>query len=217
MKAVGYQKSLPIEDSQALLDLNLPQPTINPRDLLVKIEAVSVNPVDTKIRQRVQPQPNEYQILGWDACGVVMKVGEEVTMFKKGDRVWYAGAIDRQGTNSGYHLVDEAIVAHAPQSLDSPQAAALPLTSITAWELLFDRFQLTAESQGTILIIGGAGGVGSMMIQLAKQLTNLKVIATASREETQNWVKSLGADYIVNHHDLANQIKQIGIDRGRIV
>lgn len=199
MKAIGYTQSLPAVQQDALVDIELPQPTAQGRDILVQIEAVAVNPVDTKIRQRVQPNSGEYQVLGWDAVGKVVAVGELVTLFQPGDRVWYAGAIDRAGCNAQYHLVDERIVALAPQSLSDEQAAALPLTSITAWELLFDRLSLQAESTGTLLVIGAAGGVGSILIQLAKQLTGLTVIGTASREETQRWVAEQGADIVINH------------------
>ncbi|MEO0416844.1 MAG: zinc-binding alcohol dehydrogenase family protein, partial [Verrucomicrobiota bacterium] len=189
----------------------LPDPVASGRDLLVKIEAVSVNPVDTKIRTRIDPEGNS-NVLGWDAAGTVEAVGDDVTLFQPGDRVWYAGAIDRPGTNSERHVVDERIVAKMPKSLDFAEAAALPLTSITAWEMLFDRLALTAESTGTLLIIGAAGGVGSIMIQLAKQLTNLTVIASASREETATWVNELGADHVVNHREpLHEELKKIDI------
>ncbi|WNO11535.1 zinc-binding alcohol dehydrogenase family protein [Teredinibacter sp. KSP-S5-2] len=199
MKAVGYQKSLPVTDKNVLLDIELPKPEAAGRDLLVKVESISVNPVDTKIRKRVQPEHGSYQVLGWDAAGTVESVGGDVTLFKPGDKVWYAGAINRPGSNSEYHLVDERIVALKPESLDFAQAAALPLTSITAWEILFDRLLLAKESKGKLLIIGAAGGVGSIMIQLAKSLTSLDVIATASREESRAWVTSLGADYVIDH------------------
>lgn len=212
MKAVGYQTSLPIDDTNALLDIELEKPTATGRDILVAIQAVSVNPVDTKIRKRAQPPAGEYKVLGWDAAGIVEAVGGGVTRFDVGDRVWYAGAIDRSGTNAEYHLVDERIVAKMPSSLDFSAAAALPLTSITAWELLFDRFDVDAETSGTLLIIGGAGGVGSIMIQLAKRLTNLTVIATASRPETEAWVRQLGADHVINHRNrLSDELAALGI------
>ncbi|MGJ8725848.1 MAG: zinc-binding alcohol dehydrogenase family protein [Roseibacillus sp.] len=205
MKAVAYQASLPISDPNALLDVDLPAPEATSRNLLVRVEAVSVNPVDTKIRLRQEPAEGKYAVLGWDAAGVVEAVGSGVTLFKPGDKVWYAGAIDRPGCNSELHLVDERIVAKMPTSLSFPEAAALPLTTITAWEILFDRLQFSSSSTGNLLIIGAAGGVGSIMIQLAKQLTNLTVIATASRPETQQWVRDLGADHVINHRNALDQ------------
>jgi len=199
MKAVGYETFLPLTDSNALIDLELPRPVASGSDLLVEVEAISVNPVDTKIRRRVQPETGQYGVLGWDAAGTVVETGPEVKRFAVGDKVWYAGAIHRQGANMQYHLVDENIVAKMPASLSFKDAAAMPLTSITAWELLFDRLNITEATQGTLLIIGAAGGVGSVMIQLAKQLTGLTVIATASRQETRDWVSALGADVIIDH------------------
>lgn len=210
MKAIGYNKSLPATDSNALIDIEIDKPVATGHDILVRIEAISVNPVDTKIRHRVSPEDDQYKILGWDATGVVESTGEDVTLFSVGDKVWYAGAIDRQGTNCELHLVDERIAAKMPSSLNFTEAAAMPLTSITAWEILFDRLKLTKDSTGSLLIIGAAGGVGSMMIQLAKQLTQLTVIATASREETQQWVTSLGGDFVINHHQpLSEELKRI--------
>lgn len=211
MKAVAYQKSLPISEPQALVDVDLPAPQATGRDLLVKIEAISVNPVDYKIRKNVAPEAGEFKVLGWDASGTVEQVGAEVRMFAPGDRVWYAGAIDRAGANAEFHLVDERIVSKMPQSLDFAEAAAMPLTTITAWEILFDRFGLNQASTGTLLIIGGAGGVGSMMIQLAKQLTRMSIIATASRPETISWVRQLGADEVIDHHaPFASQLAALG-------
>ena len=210
MKAVGYQQSLPITDPNSLMDIELPKPQPQGQDLLVKVEAVSVNPVDTKVRKGVSPDSG-FKVLGWDATGVVEQVGDQVTLFKPGDRVWYAGAIDRPGTNAEYHLVDQRIVGRMPTSLDFTQAAALPLTALTAWELLFDRFALNTKHQGSLLVMGGAGGVGSILIQLAKKLTSLKVIATASRPESQQWVKQLGANEVVDHSQpLAEQLAKIG-------
>ncbi len=200
MKAVVYQKSLPIDQPQVLKDLDLPKPEASGNDLLVKVEAVSVNPVDTKIRTRIDPE-GKSNVLGWDAARVVESVGDKVELFQPGDKVWYAGAIDRPGTNSEYHLVDERIVAKMPDSLDFTQAAALPLTTITAWEILFDRLGLTQDSSGELLIIGAAGGVGSIMTQLA----NVTVIGTASREETVAWVNELGADHVINHRNPIDQ------------
>jgi NADPH:quinone reductase len=213
MKAVGYQKSLPINDPRALVDIELPKPIALDKDLLVRIEAVSVNPVDTKVRRSVSLDENEYKVLGWDAAGTVESVGDQVTLFNPGDKVWYAGAINRSGTNAEYHLVDERIVGRMPESLSFTEAAALPLTSITAWELLFDRFKFSAESTGELLVIGASGGVGSILIQLAKQLTQLTVIATASRPETKEWTAFLGADHVIAHHkSLSDELTAIGLE-----
>lgn len=218
MKAIGYLKSLPITTAEALIDIDLPKPTSAGNDLLVKIEAVSVNPVDAKIRLKVEPENNQHKVLGWDAAGIVESIGEQVSLFKPGDKVWYAGALNRSGANAEYHLVDERIVAKMPETLDFIEAAALPLTSITAWELLFDRLKLSAESKGELLIIGGAGGVGSIMIQLAKKLTSLTVIATASRPESKEWVSALGADHVIDHNKpLADELKSIGLDQVKYI
>ncbi|WP_047307198.1 zinc-binding alcohol dehydrogenase family protein [Rhodopseudomonas palustris] len=202
MKAVGYTKSLPIDDPEALLDLELPAPEPGPRDLRVAVKAISVNPVDFKVRRRAAPPAGEHKILGYDAAGVVEAVGAEVTLFKPGDEVFYAGSIQRPGTNAELHLVDERIVGRKPKTLSFAQAAALPLTSITAWELLFDRLG-ARPSKGfdprTLLIVGGAGGVGSILIQLARRLTGLTIIATASRPETQAWCLDLGAHAVIDH------------------
>ncbi|MBB2205021.1 zinc-binding alcohol dehydrogenase family protein [Gluconacetobacter takamatsuzukensis] len=210
MRAVGYQFSRPISVGDALLDIDLPVPVATGRDLLVAVRAVSVNPVDTKVRLRAQPPPGEWKILGWDAAGVVTAIGPEVTRFKVGDPVFYAGALGRQGTNAEYHLVDERIVGHMPRTLDWAQAAALPLTALTAWEMLFDRLDIRRTVPGAgpaILIIGGAGGVGSMAIQLVRALTGLEVIATASRPQTRDWVAGLGATQIIDHaQPLAPQV-----------
>ncbi|PAW78190.1 MAG: NADPH:quinone reductase [Verrucomicrobia bacterium Tous-C9LFEB] len=213
MKAIGYQRSLPIEDPQSLVDFTTEVPQPGARDLLVRVQAVSVNPVDTKVRVRKTPPAGEYQILGWDAVGVVEAVGADVTLFKSGDAVFYAGSIVRPGTNAEFHLVDERIVGRKPKSLSVAQTAAMPLTTITAWELLFDRFQVSRASatSGALLIAGGAGGVGSMLIQLARQLTSLTVIATASRAESRQWCLDLGAHHVVDHSQpLAPQLKEIG-------
>ncbi|WP_415844133.1 zinc-binding alcohol dehydrogenase family protein [Stutzerimonas zhaodongensis] len=216
MKAIGYQQSLPVDDPRSLLDIELPDPTPGPRDLLVEVRAISVNPVDTKIRMRVQPEDGQHQVLGWDVAGVVRAVGSEVTLFKAGDEVFYAGALDRPGANSELHLVDERIVGRKPASLDFAAAAALPLTSITAWELLFERLQISEgqKDQGQrLLIIGAAGGVGSILTQLARQLTALQVIGSASRSETQDWVRELGAHEVIDHSQpLAQALKDHGID-----
>ena len=215
MKAVGYQTPQAIEQATALLDITLPDPVATGRDLLVEVKAISVNPVDTKVRKSAAPaEGQEYKVLGWDASGIVKAVGPDVTLFQPGDRVWYAGSIARQGTNSELHLVDERIVGHAPASLDFAQAAALPLTAITAWEMLFDRLGVVPGKQPggkTLLIIGAAGGVGSMLTQLAARLTNLTVIASASRPETQAWVRQLGAHHVIDHRQpLAQELKRIG-------
>ena len=215
MRAIGYTQSLPIDDPQSLVDLDLPKPDATGRDLLVEVKAVSVNPVDTKIRQNRADPDGKPQVLGWDAAGVVVVVGPDVTKFAVGDAVFYAGAIDRPGTNAEYHLVDERIVGHKPQSLDWAQAAALALTSITAWETLFDRLDVRKPVPGAanaILIIGGAGGVGSITIQLARQLTDLTVIATASRDETRGWVEDFGAHHVIDHRKpLAEQVDALGL------
>lgn len=212
MKAVAYQSCQPASESSALIDIELPKPVATQGDLLVRVEAISVNPVDTKIRQAVAPNNGEYKVLGWDAAGVVEQVGSPDSMFKAGDKVWYAGDLNRSGSNAQYHLVDERIVAHMPRRLDFADAAAMPLTAITAWEILFDRLACTADSRGNLLVIGAAGGVGSMLIQLAKRLTRLNVIATASRQETLEWTKQLGADLVINHqHDMAEQLAQHNI------
>ncbi len=213
MRAVGYKRSLPIDQIEALIDLEIDKPAPQKRDLLVQVKAVSVNPVDTKVRKRAEPPGGDAKILGFDATGVVAAVGPDVTLFKAGDEVWYAGSIIRPGTNSEFHLVDERIVGHKPKSLDFAAAAALPLTSITAWEMLFDRFAI-AQGGGegkSLLIVGGAGGVGSIAIQLARMLTRLSVIATASRPETRDWCKKLGAHHVVDHSKpMGEQLKGIG-------
>ncbi|ENN86231.1 Zinc-type alcohol dehydrogenase-like protein [Rhizobium freirei PRF 81] len=215
MRAVAYKQPQPISAATSLIDIELPTPEAKGRDLLVEVKAVSVNPVDVKVRANVAPSEGEYKILGWDAAGIVKAVGPEVTMFKPGDEVFYAGAINRGGSNAEFHLVDERIVGAKPKSLDFPATAALPLTSITAYEALFDRLKVQDPVPGVtnaILIIGGAGGVGSVAIQIARALTDLTVIATASRPETQAWVKELGAHYVIDHSKpLAPQIEALGI------
>lgn len=215
MRAVGYQTSLPIDDERSLQDVTLPDPTPTGRDLLVAVEAISVNPVDTKVRMRAAPEPGGWKVLGWDAVGVVKAVGPGATLFAPGDGVFYAGAIGRPGTNSELHLVDERIVGRRPASLSPSQAAALPLTSITAWEALFDRLEVRRPVPGAanaILIVGGAGGVGSIATQLAAKLTDLTVIATASRGESMSWSKSLGAAHVIDHSKpLAAQVEALGI------
>lgn len=215
MKAVAYQKAGAITLDDALVDIEIDSPVAQGHDLLVRVQAISVNPVDTKIRNNKSAEDHQWKILGWDAVGVVEAIGEHVTQFKIGDQVWYAGALNRSGSNSELQLVDERIVGHKPQSLDASEAAALPLTAITAWEMLFDRLQVpqTATENTSILVIGGAGGVGSITIQLLKQLTNLTIISTASRPETAEWIKQLGADYVLDHSQaLAPQIQQLGLN-----
>jgi NADPH:quinone reductase len=215
MHAVGYQETHPIDDPHALVDIDLPKPAPQGRDLLVEIHAISVNPVDTKVRRRDAPPAGEWKVLGYDASGTVAATGPDVQHFKAGDAVFYAGSILRAGTNAQFHLVDERIVGRKPNSLDWAQAAALPLTTITAWEMLFDRIDVKKPVVGTkpaILIIGGAGGVSSIAVQLARQLTDLTVIATASRPQTRDWVKALGAHHIVDHSKpLATEIAALGL------
>lgn len=213
MKAIGYAKSLPIDDEASLEDIDLPAPTPGPRDLLVAVDAVSVNPVDVKVRLRAAPETG-HKVLGFDAAGTVRAVGRDVDLFKPGDAVFYAGAIDRPGSNSELHLVDERIVGRKPATLSPADAASLPLTAITAWELLFDRFGL-AEGAGAgeaILIVGGAGGVGSILIQLARALTGLTVVATASRPESREWCLTLGAHHVIDHRaDMGEALAALGL------
>jgi NADPH2:quinone reductase len=202
MKAVGYTKSLPIENADSLIDFEAAKPEPLTRDIRVAVKAVSVNPVDTKVRKRAAPPEGDTKILGYDAAGIVDAVGSDVTLFKPGDEVFYAGSILRQGTNAEFHLVDERIAGHKPNSLSFTLAAALPLTSITAWELLFDRLGAVpgkSVDPRTLLIIGGAGGVGSILIQLARRLTGLTVVATASRPESVKWCFDLGAHAVIDH------------------
>lgn len=230
MKAMGYYRNLPISDPESLVDLELPDPQPGPHDLLVEVHAVSVNPVDVKVRAGKAPEPGQPKVLGWDASGVVRAVGSDVTLFKPGERVWYAGSLLRPGTNSELHLVDERLVGRMPQTLNFAEAAALPLTSLTAWELLFDRLGVpegeaeaavnvaanaaanaAAGPAQTLLVIGAAGGVGSILVQLARKLTGLTVIGTASRPETVQWVTDLGAHHVIDHtKPLAEELKRIG-------
>lgn len=213
MKAIVYSQNLPATDPLSLYDTELPTPTPGENDLLVAVKAVSVNPVDTKIRRNADTQ-GQQRVLGWDAAGVVVAVGSAVTTFKAGDEVWYAGAIDKPGSNSEFQLVDQRIVSHKPKSLSFTEAAALPLTAITAWELLFDRFELNKyNTKGkSLLVIGAAGGVGSVLLQLAQEKTQLKVIGTASRPETSEWIKTLGADLVLDHKKpMAAQLNALGL------
>src|ERR1700678_3366914 len=213
MKAVGYKKSLPLDAAEALVDFEAAKPEPKGRDIRVAVKAISANPVDYKVRKRATPPEGEFKILGYDAAGVVDAVGPEVTLFKPGDEVFYAGSIQRQGTNSEFHLVDERIVGAKPKSLSFAQAAALPLTSITAWELLFDRLGVAPGKSldpRTLLSVGGAGGVGSILIQLARRLTGLTVVATASRPESQKWCLDLGAHAVIDHSgSMKEQIEKL--------
>ncbi|MEF2070513.1 zinc-binding alcohol dehydrogenase family protein [Consotaella aegiceratis] len=215
MKAVGYQKPLPIADDASLVDIELPTPAPTGHDILVEVKAVSVNPVDFKVRRSTPPQDADWKVIGWDAAGIVTAVGPDVTLFQVGDEVYYAGSITRSGTNAEFHLVDERIVGRKPKSLDWAETAALPLTSITAWEALFDRLDVNKAVPGAaraIVIIGGAGGVSSIAVQIARQRTDLTVIATASRPETRDWVEGLGAHHVLDHSKpLAAQVEALGI------
>ncbi|WP_028223004.1 zinc-binding alcohol dehydrogenase family protein [Paraburkholderia oxyphila] len=216
MKAIGYYRNLPIDDPESLIDLELPEPQPGPHDLLVEVHAVSVNPVDVKVRAAMAPEAGQPRVIGWDASGVVRAVGKDVTLFRPGERVWYAGSLVRPGTNSELHAVDERIVGHMPKTLNFAEAAALPLTTITAWELLFDRLEVpqsTTRSDETLLVIGAAGGVGSILVQLARKLTGLTVIGTASRPETAQWVTDLGAHHVIDHSKpLSQELKRIGFE-----
>lgn len=214
MKAIGYSEQGPVTAEGAVVAFETDKPTPEPNDLLVEVRGFSVNPVDFKVRANRPPPEGDPRILGWDAAGVVVETGSSVSGFKVGDEVFYAGEFTRLGSNAEYQVVDERLVGRKPSSIGFAEAAALPLTSITAWEILFDSFGLN-EGDGNgdaILVIGGAGGVGSILIQLAKQLTGLTVIATASRPETIDWVKKMGADHVVNHHNkLDEEIKSLGV------
>jgi zinc-binding alcohol dehydrogenase family protein len=213
MKAVGFTHYLPVKDTNAFLDLEMAAPKPEGHDILVAVKAVAVNPVDTKVRAPKDEVEETPRIIGYDASGIVVAVGPDVKLFKKGDEVYYAGDITRSGTNAEFHLVDERIVGHKPASLSHAEAAALPLTTITAYEAFFSRLGIDrdgADKGQSILIIGAGGGVGSIGIQLAK-LAGLKVIATASRPETSDWVKALGADHVVNHSgDMVEQVRALG-------
>ena len=204
MKAVGLYEYLPIENEHSLIDLELKKPVATGKDLLVAVKAISVNPVDTKIRSANNPTEQNARVLGWDAAGEVVAIGADVEHYAVGDEVYYAGDITRQGSNSEFQLIDERIVGKKPVSLSYAEAAALPLTSITAWEALFDRLgisKLGDDAGKSILIVGGAGGVGSIAIQLANKIASLRIIATASRDESRNWCKKLGAELVINHRN----------------
>jgi len=214
MRATGARRSLPVTDPDCFVDFELPDPEPGPRDLLVRVKAVSVNPVDTKVRAGIKGELDEPRVLGWDAAGVVERVGDEVTLFRPGDEVWYAGDITRPGCDSELHVVDERIVGRKPSSLSWQEAAAMPLTTITAWEALFDRLVVDRERDAgkRVLIIGGAGGVGSIAIQLADRVAGLEVIATASRARTRGWCMDLGSRHVIDHsRDLKDELEHVGI------
>jgi zinc-binding alcohol dehydrogenase family protein len=206
--AVGVYDGLPIEDEAALVDVEIEVGEPGPHDLLVEVRAVSVNPVDVKVRATLGKQ-EEPRILGFDAAGVVRGIGPEVTAFAPGDEVYYAGSISRTGSNAGLQLVDSRIVGHKPSSLDFTEAAALPLTTLTAWETLFDKLRLGADSTGRLLVVSAAGGVGSMVIQLAGALTGMEIVGTASREESAQWARQLGAHHIADHHALVESVRKV--------
>ncbi|EME5141347.1 zinc-binding alcohol dehydrogenase family protein [Pseudomonas aeruginosa] len=215
MKAIGLYSALPIEDAQALIEQDVPRPSIGDEDLLVRVEAISVNPVDWRVRKR-KVDDGQFQVLGWDVAGEVVEVGALVKGFDVGDSVYYAGDLTRPGANSEFHAVDAAIVGHRPASLSAAEAAALPLTVLTAWEALFEGLGIPFDGtrvERTLLIVGGAGGVGSIAIQLACLVPGLTVIATASRQESQDWCKTLGAHAVIDHFsDMATQLQTLGKD-----
>ncbi|WP_431241270.1 zinc-binding alcohol dehydrogenase family protein [Flavobacterium sp. P21] len=216
MKAIGFKTSLPIEEKESFIEFETVKPVPGSHDLLVKIDAISVNPVDFKIRQNSAKDTvlETPKIIGWDAVGIVQAVGEKVTLFEVGDPVYYAGDITKQGSNAEFQIIDERIVGRKPKSLNIEEAAVIPLTALTAWEILFDRIRISAEKDKgkSILIIGGAGGVGSIAIQLAKKIAGLTVIATASRPETIDWCKKQGADYVVDHKNLISTVREAGFE-----
>ena len=214
MKAIGFKQSLPISDVNSFIAFETEKPTPSGFDLLVKIAAISVNPVDFKIRESAAKDTvlETPKIIGWDAVGTVEAVGDTTSKFKVGDQVYYAGDLTRSGSNAEYQLIDERIVGHKPKNLSIAEAAAIPLTGLTAYESLFDRIKVNPETDRgkTVLVLAGAGGVGSMAIQLAKKIGNLTVIATASRGDSVQWCKDLGADFVVNHHNLKEELEKIG-------
>lgn len=225
IKAIGYQGNLAIDNEQALQDITLDKPTVSGHDILVEVKAISVNPVDYKIRQSRPAPEGEYAVIGWDAAGIVTAVGDEVSLFSVGDKVYYAGDLTRSGSNAEYQIVDERIVGHMPSSLSFAEAAALPLTTITAWEMLFERLQVPvthssadknssneSDNDVSVLVIGAAGGVGSILTQLLKTRTSATIIGTASRDESVQWLKNLGADHVINHHNpLFDELQKIGV------
>jgi NADPH2:quinone reductase len=214
MKAIGFKQSLPITEKDSFIAFETEKPSPEGCDLLVRIEAISINPVDFKIRRSAAKDTilDTPKIIGWDAAGTVEAVGDKTTRFKVGDQVYYAGDLTRSGCNAEYQLIDERIVGHKPKNLSIPEAAAMPLTTLTAYEALLDRIRIDPERDGgkSVLILAGAGGVGSIAIQLAKKLCNLTVIATASREDSVTWCKDLGADHVIDHHNLKNELENIG-------
>jgi NADPH2:quinone reductase len=212
MKVISFHQSLPISDPESFLDLSADKPTPGAHDLLVEVRAIGINPVDAKIRAGGGPgsPSGDLKILGWDAAGIVHAVGSDVTLFAPGDEVFYAGSVDRPGCYAEFQCVDERIVGRKPQTVGFAEAAAMPLTTITAWEMLFDRLKVDRAQEGSVLIVGGAGGVGSIATQLARKLTKLNVLATASRPDTRDWCIKMGAHYVVDHrHPLSNQVKAI--------
>ncbi len=223
IKAIGYQDNLPIDNEQALQDITLDKPTASGHDIVVEVKAISVNPVDYKIREARPAPEGEYAVIGWDAAGIVTAIGDEVSLFSVGDKVYYAGDLTRSGSNAEYQLVDERIVGHMPTSLSFAEAAALPLTTITAWEMLFDRLQVPVSdnlktenvadaNDVSVLVIGAAGGVGSILTQLLKVRTSATIIGTASRDESVQWLKDLGADHVINHRNpLSDELQKTGI------
>ncbi len=214
MKAIGFKQSLPITEKESFIEFEMEKPTPTGYDLLVKISAISVNPVDFKIRRNAAKDTvlDTPKIIGWDAVGIVEAVGDTTSRFKMGDAVYYAGDITRSGSNAEYQLIDERIAGRKPKNLSDAEAAAIPLTGLTAWESLFDRIKVNPQTDRgkTVLILAGAGGVGSIAIQIAKKVAGLTVIATASRADSENWCKSLGADFVVNHHNLKAELEKIG-------
>jgi NADPH:quinone reductase len=218
MKVISFHQSLPISDPESFLDLNAEKPLPGARDLLVEIRAVGINPVDAKIRAGGGPgsPSGDLKILGWDAAGVVRTIGSEVTLFAPGDEVFYAGSLDRPGCYAEFQCVDERIVGRKPKNIGFAESAAMPLTTITAWEMLFDRLKIERAQEGSLLILGGAGGVGSIATQLARELTRLRVVATASRPDTRDWCLKMGAHYVIDHRQpLSSQVK--GIVSGGVV
>ncbi|MBB1426655.1 zinc-binding alcohol dehydrogenase family protein [Shewanella sp. SG44-2] len=219
MKAIGYKQSLEISNPESLIDVTLDQPIATGRDLLIKVSAIAVNPADYKVRLNMPPADGEVKVIGWDAVGEVIATGDKASQFKPGDVVYYAGDITRTGSNAEYQLVDERLVGMKPKSLSNAEAAALPLTAITAWELLFEHLSIKQQSPGAveksnevILVVGAAGGVGSIFVQLAKAITGATIIGTASRASSSEWVKKLGADYVVDHtKPLVAQIAALNI------
>lgn len=215
MRAIGFNTPQPVTAETSLLDIELPVPEAKGRDLLVEIKAVSVNPVDTKVRASATVEAGQYRVLGYDAAGIVKTVGPDVKLFKPGDEVYYAGAINRPGTNAEFHLVDERIAGFKPKTLSFEEAAALPLTAITAYEALFHRMKVEDKVAGAwnaVLIIGGAGGVGSIAIQLLRELSDVTVIGTGSRPETQQWIRELGAHHVLDHSKpMATQLAKMAI------